>query len=232
MIAVFAAAALLGARNLTVASLVLLPAMAAAAPPVGSLRSLGSSPAPPGLLAVGGRGRHPPRRPRSAWTSPTSSSAATRSTRWPTCEEEDVDLEAHHMAAPDIVGNLLELLYGPGERVFYDDRFDMFPDRRLRRPPGLGASRARSPCGARRARHRAGGLEPLQRHRPAPHRGPRLAPPLHRRALGRCSAAVTPTSAAPSAAADGGRFSRAVMLQGPVRWSMHGRGEGVVPRGC
>jgi hypothetical protein len=39
----------------------------------------------------------------------------------------NVDLEQHHLAHPDIVGNYLELIGGPGRRVFYDDRFDMFP---------------------------------------------------------------------------------------------------------
>ena len=44
-------------------------------------------------------------------------------------EDHHVDLEEVHLVAPDRVGNLIELRDGPGRRVFYDDRFDMFPDR-------------------------------------------------------------------------------------------------------
>ena len=43
--------------------------------------------------------------------------------------EHHVDLQRVHMAVPDRVGNLIELRDGPGRRVFFDDRFDMFPDR-------------------------------------------------------------------------------------------------------
>jgi hypothetical protein len=39
----------------------------------------------------------------------------------------EIDLEDVRMASIDRVGNLLELQHGPGHRVFFDDRFDMFP---------------------------------------------------------------------------------------------------------
>jgi hypothetical protein len=41
--------------------------------------------------------------------------------------DHHVALDEVHLAAPDQVGNLLELRDGPGRSVFYDDRFDMFP---------------------------------------------------------------------------------------------------------
>jgi hypothetical protein len=40
-----------------------------------------------------------------------------------------VDLEEVRLASIDRVGNLIELRDGPGRRVFFDDRFDMYPDR-------------------------------------------------------------------------------------------------------
>ena len=42
--------------------------------------------------------------------------------------ERNVDVEVPRMAAPEGVGNLLTYIYGADGRVFYDDRFDMFPD--------------------------------------------------------------------------------------------------------
>ena len=43
-------------------------------------------------------------------------------------EERGIDTREVRLAAPDIVGNLVDYVYGPEQRVFYDDRFDMFPD--------------------------------------------------------------------------------------------------------
>ncbi len=126
LVAVFTTAALLGARNLTVASLVFLPVTVAAAPSVGSLRSSDRA-GPAGVLALAAvagmvlvasvRLGQPDFELRGY---PVDALAYL--------EEAEVDLEAHHLAAPDVAGNLLELVYGPGERVFYDDRFDMFPE--------------------------------------------------------------------------------------------------------
>ena len=33
-----------------------------------------------------------------------------------------------HLAGVDFVGNLVDFVYGPEQRTFYDDRFDMFPE--------------------------------------------------------------------------------------------------------
>ncbi len=126
VVAVFAAAALLGARNLTVASLVFLPVMATAAPDFGSLRSDTRAPIGTVLGAAGlaaavllGAARLG-QRDFELRGYPIDAIAFLA--------HEDVDLAIHRMAAKDVVGNLLELLHGPGREVFYDDRFDMFPD--------------------------------------------------------------------------------------------------------
>ena len=126
VLAVFTSAALLGARNLTVASLVLLPAMASAAPTIGSLRTSSRAPIGSALAAVGvvaalvlGVGRLG-QRDFELRGYPVDALAFL--------EASEVDLQQVHMAAPDVVGNYIELVYGPGRRVFYDDRFDMFPD--------------------------------------------------------------------------------------------------------
>jgi hypothetical protein len=42
-------------------------------------------------------------------------------------DRRGIDLEDRPTATPDIAGNFIESVYGAGSRVFYDDRFDMFP---------------------------------------------------------------------------------------------------------
>ncbi len=42
-------------------------------------------------------------------------------------EEKQVDTRKARLAAPELVGNLITFVYGAEGRVFYDDRFDMFP---------------------------------------------------------------------------------------------------------
>lgn len=123
--AVFVAAALLGSRNVTVASLALLPVMAAAAGGIGSLRCAARSRRVElvfvgvvalAVLLVSARLEQP----------------ALRLSAYPVdvlayLEQNDVDTRQHHLAAPELVGNLITFVYGPQGRVFYDDRFDMFP---------------------------------------------------------------------------------------------------------
>ena len=123
--AVFTAAALVGSRNITVASLVLLPAMASSLAGLGSLVStdrgrLGR------LVAAVGVGSFVlvgivrlDQRDLDLRRYPVDAVAFVAG--------HGVDLADHHLAAPDIVGNYLELTYGPAGIVFYDDRFDMFP---------------------------------------------------------------------------------------------------------
>lgn len=126
VVAVFSAAALLGARNLTVASLVFLPILAAAAPEWGSLRASARTPLATALGACGlaaavvfGSARLG-QRDFELRGYPVDALAYL--------DGHGVERAAHHMAAKDAVGNLMELLDGPRQEVFYDDRFDMFPD--------------------------------------------------------------------------------------------------------
>ncbi len=126
VLAVFGSAALLGARNLAVASLVLVPAMAAAVPELGSLRSsqrprVAAVIGLVGLVVVAllGVARFD-QRDFELRGYPIDALAYL--------DEVGVDLRVHHLATQDVVGNVQELVYGADERVFYDDRFDMFPD--------------------------------------------------------------------------------------------------------
>ncbi|MDP1819658.1 MAG: hypothetical protein Q8K58_07150 [Acidimicrobiales bacterium] len=126
VVAVFLAAALLGSRNVAVASLVFVPVLARAWPEVGSLRSDDRSPASRivgvaaaalfvGLLAGQLGGRH-----FELSGYPVASLDYL--------EDRRVDLTDVRLGAPERVGNLLELRDGPRAEVFYDDRFDMYPE--------------------------------------------------------------------------------------------------------
>ncbi|MGH9085232.1 MAG: hypothetical protein ACRDYW_07235 [Acidimicrobiales bacterium] len=126
VLAVFGAAALLSARNVAVASLAILPGMAVALPAVGTLRStMRSAIAMPVLVAgvalalLGGMARLD-RSDYDLGKYPVGAVAYV--------EGRGLDLDRHRLAAADLVGNLLGLVHGPAGLVFYDDRFDMFPD--------------------------------------------------------------------------------------------------------
>lgn len=126
VVAVFGATALLGSRNLTMASLMFTPILAAAAPEWGSLRSGSRTPLSTILGATGvvaivlfGVARLG-QREFELRGYPIDGLAYV--------VETGVDLQQHRMATADVVGNVEELLYGPRREVFYDDRFDMFPD--------------------------------------------------------------------------------------------------------
>jgi hypothetical protein len=126
VVAVFGAAALLGARNLVVASLVLLPGMAEALPRFGALRTFER--ARPALL-LGAFGAVA----LLLVTSFRLGQADFDLRAYPVdalgyLEEIGVDIDEERVAAPDTVGNFVEVTFGAGERVFYDDRFDMFPE--------------------------------------------------------------------------------------------------------
>lgn len=127
VVATFTAAALLGARNLTVASLVMVPVMAAATPDIGTLRSAQrprfAAPVAIAALAVAillGAARLD-QRDVDLRGYPVDALAYLQAS--------EVDLATHRLATQDVVGNVQELLFGAAtRRVFYDDRFDMFPD--------------------------------------------------------------------------------------------------------
>lgn len=126
VVAVFTAAALLGSRNVVVASLALLPTMALGLQGLGSVASE-DRPRAARWLGLGGGVIG------AAIIVSRLSLPSVELGKYPVdaiafLEEREIDLEAHHLAAPDYVGNFLDYVYGPGQRVFYDDRFDMFPD--------------------------------------------------------------------------------------------------------
>lgn len=123
---VFFTAALLGARNVAVASIVALPLLARALPPVGAIAS-GWRPRRSAMLllllsaalclAVGGRLQ---RADLELQAYPIASLAFV--------ESEGIDLDDSRLAARELVGNLLTYVYGARQVVFYDDRFDMYPE--------------------------------------------------------------------------------------------------------
>ena len=123
---VFTAAALVGSRNVVVASLALAPSMAMGLAGLGNLdssertrlaRLVGVGAMAVAVLLAAVRLGQPA---MSLDTYPVDAVAYL--------VDNEVDLSEHHLAAPDFVGNFLEYVYGPGDKVFYDDRFDMFPD--------------------------------------------------------------------------------------------------------
>lgn len=126
VIALFGAAALLSARNLAVASVVMVPVMAASIPEMGTLRSTQRPRFAAVLGAVGVvavvllASARLGQRDYELRGYPVDALAYL--------DEAGVDLTAHHLASQDVVGNLQELIYGATGQVFYDDRFDMFPD--------------------------------------------------------------------------------------------------------
>lgn len=126
LIGVFGGMALLGSRNLAVASLVLLPVMAPALAGVGSMGSADRA-RPARLAGIGAVAM------LLLLTVARSNQAPLELRKYPIgalvyLEEAEIDTREVRMVAPDYVGNLLDFVYGPERRTFYDDRFDMFPD--------------------------------------------------------------------------------------------------------
>jgi hypothetical protein len=125
IVGVFGAAALLGSRNLAVASLVMLPVLATGLSGFGSMQA--SDRVRParlgGALALG---------MLIVLTFARVDQEPLNLTRYPVAalaylEDQQIDTREVRMNAPDYVGNFVEYVYGPDRRVFYDDRFDMFP---------------------------------------------------------------------------------------------------------
>jgi hypothetical protein len=125
VMAVFLGASLVGSRNVPVASLVLLPLLASAWPEVGSMRLS----ARPAATRVGAGA--------VVFLALALIVGATRGPhfgfgRYPVellelLEKNQVDLAEVRLGGPEVVGNLQELRGQIGS-VFFDDRFDMFPD--------------------------------------------------------------------------------------------------------
>jgi hypothetical protein len=142
VVAVFVVAALLGARNVAVASIVLVPILAEAWPTVGSLKA-GARGGVARILAVAGVVMvvvvSVGQLQQSAYALDAYPMRSLRQIdRW------DIDLEDVRLASIDRVGNLLELRDGPGRRVFFDDRFDMFPTTVTKDALALNAGSPRS----------------------------------------------------------------------------------------
>ncbi len=142
VVAVFVAAALLGARNEAVASLVLVPVLAEAWSNVGGLKASARE-GISRLLAVAGVVLI------AAVAMSRLGQPAFDVSGYPVAaldqlDEWKVDLQRVHLASIDQVGNLIELRDGPGQRVWFDDRFDMFPDAVTRDAFALNDARPRS----------------------------------------------------------------------------------------
>jgi len=126
VVAVFLAAALVGSRNIAVTSLVLVPVLARAWSDVGSIRSdahariarVGFVAAALlfAVLLVGRIG------------GPHYDFAQYPVASLDYLDARHVDLTEVRMGTPEMVGNLLELRDGAVGEVFFDDRFDMYPD--------------------------------------------------------------------------------------------------------
>jgi hypothetical protein len=124
--AVFVVAALLSSRNIAVASVVLIPAMAAAAPAVGRLRAETRSPiawtlavvllAVTPVMVLGRLGQQDYR---------LDGRYPLRPLAW--ADDRDIGPDDLRLATQDFSGNLIDLLWGGDGLTFFDDRFDMFP---------------------------------------------------------------------------------------------------------
>jgi hypothetical protein len=127
-LAVFVGAALLGSRNISVASLALLPGLAQGLRGIGSISGSDRSRLVVPMVAL------------LAVLAPLVTLARLQERSldlraYPLdllayLEAQHVDLRDDRMAGPELVGNLITYVYGnDGRRVFYDDRFDMYPQR-------------------------------------------------------------------------------------------------------
>ncbi|MGZ4707219.1 MAG: hypothetical protein ACXWBN_00595 [Acidimicrobiales bacterium] len=122
---VFTAAALLGVRNIAVASIVLVPGTARGLADLGSIR--GDRRSPVNAVAIGvvvlvgalllSNGLAKP-----AWQ---LEAFPVDAVSW--LDQNGMHRDDLHMATPDTVGNYLELVYGDQAHAFVDDRVDMYP---------------------------------------------------------------------------------------------------------
>ena len=127
VLAGFGVLALTSARNIAPASIALLPGIAHGAPSLGSLRS--TQPIRRGALVLVALVVALPLVINQRLGQPDYELRDTfpvASFEWLT--DRGIDPTEVRTAYPDIVGNFVEVLYAPEEAVFYDDRFDMFPD--------------------------------------------------------------------------------------------------------
>lgn len=125
--AAFTGAALLGARNIPVAVLAVTPLLVASAPTVGDLRSETRTLLGGAMAVVAGLGSF-------VVVLSLSGGDHLALESYPITEIHALEVEGAlpadplRVAHPDIVGNYLELRHGATGTVFFDDRFDMYPD--------------------------------------------------------------------------------------------------------
>ena len=122
---VFVAAALLGARNIPIASIVLVPGLAAGLTGLGRLDGRERGPVPAVLavmVALAGLSVSVVSLGRPAYDLDTYPVAAID---W--LDERGALTPDGRVATSDVIGNLLELRDGTDASVFFDDRYDMYP---------------------------------------------------------------------------------------------------------
>ena len=122
---VFTAAALLGVRNVAVASIVLVPGMARGLVDLGSIRGDRRSPVSViaiRVLALVGALLVTTGLSKPAWQ---LESFPVDAVSW--LDQNGLHRDDVHMATQDTVGNYLELVYGDQAHAFIDDRVDMYP---------------------------------------------------------------------------------------------------------
>ena len=121
----FTAAALLGSRNVAVASMVLIPGMARGLTGIGSINGDKRTPVAAlalAVLLVMGLVLTSSSLDKPAWQLETFPVDAVA---W--MDANGLHRDDLHMASGDTVGNYLELLYGTDAGAFVDDRVDMYP---------------------------------------------------------------------------------------------------------
>jgi hypothetical protein len=123
-LAIFTVAALLGTRNVVVASIVLLPGMARGMAGLGSVR--GDERRPPFRLAAAAVAVVFVLAIAVKWDSGFDlDTYPVAAVAW--MQTKGLTRPGTHIVAEDVVGNYLEGRFGPRRTVFLDDRYDMYP---------------------------------------------------------------------------------------------------------
>lgn len=122
---VFTAAALLGLRNIPLAAVVLVPGMSVGLAGIGRLDGRERGPVPGVLAAVAVVVTLVLVSAQFARPAFDLSAYPTDALVW--LDQDGQIGPDRRIATQDTTGNVIELVYGTGARVFFDDRFDMYP---------------------------------------------------------------------------------------------------------
>jgi hypothetical protein len=122
---VFTAAALLGLRNIPLAALVLVPGMSVGLAGIGRLEGRERGPVPAVLIAVTAVGALLVASVQLGRPAYDLASYPTDGLAW--LDQHGAIGVERRLATEDTTGNVIELVFGDRARVFYDDRFDMYP---------------------------------------------------------------------------------------------------------